>query len=90
MDELSGLEHRIKVRILQIKTKMHETRERAATDRLWSEIETLNWVSDEILRLRFPCRFDYQLINIFINPKLLSQRGWVDLEKEIQIEFFIF
>jgi hypothetical protein len=52
MDEFSGLEHSIKKRILQLKQKMHETRERAVTDRLWSEIETLNWVSNEILSLR--------------------------------------
>jgi len=51
MDELSGLEHRIKKRILDIKHKMHETRERAVTDRLWSEIETLNWVLNEILSI---------------------------------------
>jgi hypothetical protein len=52
MDELSGLEYRIKKKILLLKYKMHETRERAVTDRLWSEIETLNWVSNEILSLR--------------------------------------
>jgi hypothetical protein len=52
MDELSGLEHKIKKRILQIKRQMQETRERAVTDRLWREIETLNWVLNEILSLR--------------------------------------
>jgi len=52
MDELSGLEHRIKKRILVIKHKMHETQERTVTDLLWGEIETLNWVSNEILSLR--------------------------------------
>jgi hypothetical protein len=44
MDELSELEHRIKHKIAQTKDKMHKTRERAVTDRLWPEIETLNWV----------------------------------------------
>jgi hypothetical protein len=51
MDELSELEHRIKDRIAQTKDKMHKTRERAVTDRLWPEIETLNWVLNEILVL---------------------------------------
>ncbi|MFZ0895847.1 MAG: hypothetical protein WAZ77_15240 [Candidatus Nitrosopolaris sp.] len=31
---------------------MHKTKERVVTDRLWSEIETLNWVLNEILVLR--------------------------------------
>jgi hypothetical protein len=52
MDELSELEQRIKNKILQTKGKMHTTRERAVTDRLWPEIETLNWVLNEILVLR--------------------------------------
>jgi hypothetical protein len=49
MDELSELEQRIKHKIAQTKDKMHNTRERAVTDRLWPEIETLNWVLNEIL-----------------------------------------
>jgi hypothetical protein len=51
MDELSELEHRIKHKIAQTKEKMHKTQERAVTDRLWPEIETLNWVLNEILVL---------------------------------------
>ena len=51
MDELSELEQRIKHKIAQIKDKMHKTRERAITDRLWPEIETLSWVLNEILVL---------------------------------------
>ena len=51
MDELSELEQRIKNKIVQTKDKMHTTRERAVTDRLWPEIETLNWVLNEILVL---------------------------------------
>ena len=51
MDELSELEQRIKQKIAQTKDKMHETQERAVTDRLWPEIETLNWVLNEILVL---------------------------------------
>jgi hypothetical protein len=49
MDELSELEQRIKHKIAQTKDKMHNTRERAVTDRLLPEIETLNWVLNEIL-----------------------------------------
>jgi hypothetical protein len=52
MDELSELEQRIKHKITQTKDKMHETQERAVTDRLWPEIETLNWILNEILVLR--------------------------------------
>jgi hypothetical protein len=51
MDELTELEQRIKHNIAQTKDKMHKTRERAVTDRLWPEIETLNWVLNEILIL---------------------------------------
>jgi hypothetical protein len=51
MDELTELEQRIKHKIAQTKDKMHETQERAVTDRLWPEIETLNWVLNEILVL---------------------------------------
>jgi hypothetical protein len=49
MVELSVLEQRIKNKIVQTKDKMHKTQERAVTDRLWPEIETLNWVLNEIL-----------------------------------------
>ena len=51
MDELSELEQRIKHKIVQTKNKIHKTQERAVTDRLWPEIETLNWVLNEILVL---------------------------------------
>jgi hypothetical protein len=51
MNELSELENRIKDKITQTKHKMHETQERTVTDRLWPEIETLNWVLNEILVL---------------------------------------
>jgi hypothetical protein len=36
----------------RIKHKMHKTQERVVTDRLWPEIETLNWVLNEILLSR--------------------------------------
>jgi hypothetical protein len=49
MNELSELEQRIKHKIAQTKDKMHEIQERTVTDRLWPEIETLNWVLNEIL-----------------------------------------
>ena len=52
MDELTKLEQRINHKIAQTKDKMHKTRERVVTDRLWPEIETLNWVLNEILVLR--------------------------------------
>ena len=52
MDELSELEQRIIHKIAQTKDKMHKTRERVVTDRLWPEIETLNWVLNEILVLK--------------------------------------
>jgi hypothetical protein len=51
MDELIELEQRINHKIAQTKDKMHKTQERAATDRLWPEIEILNWVLNEILVL---------------------------------------
>ena len=52
MDELIELEQRINHKIAQTKDKMHKTQERAVTDRLWPEIETLNWVLNEILVIR--------------------------------------
>jgi hypothetical protein len=52
MDELIELEQRIIHKIAQTKDIMHKTRERVVTDRLWPEIETLNWVLNEILVLR--------------------------------------
>jgi hypothetical protein len=42
MDELADLEQRIHHKVAQTKDKMHKTRERVVTDRLWPEIETLN------------------------------------------------
>ena len=52
MDELIELEQRINHKVAQTKIKMRRTRERVVTDRLWPEIETLNWVLNEILVLR--------------------------------------
>ena len=52
MDELIEIEQRIKNKIAQTKDKMHKTLERVVTDRLWPEIETLNWVLNEILIFR--------------------------------------
>ena len=52
MDELIELEQRIKHKVAQTKIKMHKAKEREVTDRLWPEIETLNWVLNEILVLR--------------------------------------
>jgi len=52
MDKLSELEQRIKHKIAHTKEEMHKTQERTVTDRLWPEIETLNWVLNEILVFR--------------------------------------
>jgi hypothetical protein len=52
MDESIKLEQRINHKIAQTKEKMHRTRERVVTDRLWPEVETLNWVLNEILVLK--------------------------------------
>jgi hypothetical protein len=38
-------------KVAQTKEKMHKTRERSVTDRLWPEIDTLNWVLKELLVL---------------------------------------
>ena len=51
MEELSELEQRIKHKIAQIRDNIHETQERAVTGHPWPEIETLNWVLNEILVL---------------------------------------
>ncbi|PWU82119.1 MAG: hypothetical protein DLM72_03405 [Candidatus Nitrosopolaris wilkensis] len=51
MTELLELANRIKDKIVQTKHKMHKTQERTVTDHLWPEIETLNWVLNEILVL---------------------------------------
>jgi hypothetical protein len=51
MDELAELEQRINHKIAQTKKQMHKTQKRAVTDRLWPEIEILNWVLNEILVL---------------------------------------
>ncbi len=50
MSELSELEQKIKDRIEEIRHRMHN-HNRAYTDSLWTEIETLNWVLNEILVL---------------------------------------
>jgi hypothetical protein len=52
MDELIELEQRIHQKIAQTKDKMHKTMERVVRDHLWREIETLNWVLNEILVFR--------------------------------------
>ncbi|PWU81573.1 MAG: hypothetical protein DLM72_06190 [Candidatus Nitrosopolaris wilkensis] len=60
MDELFKLEQTIKDRIEQIRHKMHKTHNRAYTDSLWTEIETLNWVLNEILVLSRNCNAQSQ------------------------------
>jgi hypothetical protein len=51
MSELPQLEQKIKDRIQQAKNNMHSTHNRAYIDGLSIEIETLNWVLNEILAL---------------------------------------
>ncbi|MGB6528429.1 MAG: hypothetical protein WBF33_10005 [Candidatus Nitrosopolaris sp.] len=51
MDKLPQLEQKIKDRIQQAKNNMHPTHNRAYIDSLNIEIETLNWVLNEILVL---------------------------------------
>jgi hypothetical protein len=59
MDEFSIIKRKIQHKIAQLRIKMKETMERAVTDRLWSQIETLNWVMNEILSLRRKPYGDY-------------------------------
>jgi len=51
MSDLSELEQKIIDRIEEIRRRMHKTHNREYTDSLWTEIETLNWVLNEILVL---------------------------------------
>jgi hypothetical protein len=48
MDKLSILEERIRHRIEQTKSQIHETHNRAYIDTILIEIDTLNWVLNEI------------------------------------------
>jgi hypothetical protein len=48
MDKLLILEQRIKHRIEQAKKQIHETHSRAYIDSILIEIDTLNWVLNEI------------------------------------------
>ena len=90
MDELIELEQRIKHKIAQTKDKMHKTQERAITDRLWPEIETLNWVLNEILVFRqkeagfFSNAWnlpEHEFVNFYF-PRAVDFFGLVWLEKK--------
>ena len=48
MDILSILEQRIRHRIEQTKSQIHDTHNRAYIDSILIEIDTLNWVLNEI------------------------------------------
>jgi hypothetical protein len=48
MDKLSILEQRIRNRIEQTKSQIHETHNRAYIHSVLIEIDTLNWVLNEI------------------------------------------
>jgi hypothetical protein len=52
MDKLGLLEERIHNQIHQTKNNMHDTHNKVYTDSFWTEIETLNWVLNEILAQR--------------------------------------
>ena len=52
MDKLSILEQRIRDRIEQTKSQIHETHNRAYIDSILIEIDTLNWVLNEISSFR--------------------------------------
>jgi len=51
MDKLSILEQRIRHRIEQTKSQIHEGHNRAYIDSVLIEIDTLNWVLNEISSL---------------------------------------
>ena len=63
MDELIALEQRINHKIAQTKDKMQT--QKGGTDRLWPEIETLNWVLNEILVLKRRVEGFYSNTEIF-------------------------
>jgi len=48
MDKLSTMEQRIRHRIEQTKNQIHESHNRAYIDSILIEIDTLNWVLNEI------------------------------------------
>ena len=49
---LKTLEDMLYNRIAQKKGEMHNATERAVTDRIWTEIETLQWVLGQSLNVR--------------------------------------
>ena len=49
---LKALQDILHNRIIQKKGEIHECQNRAYTDNLWGEIETLHWVSAQILTLK--------------------------------------
>jgi len=49
---LSSLQEILHNRIKQKKAEIHESHNRAYNDKLWTEIETLQWVLAQILTLR--------------------------------------
>ena len=49
---LKTLEDILHNRIIQKKEEMHKAQNRSVTDRLWTEIETLQWVLSQSLSVR--------------------------------------
>jgi hypothetical protein len=48
---LSSLQEILQNRIIQKKREMHPSHNKSYNDNLWTEIETLQWVLDQILTL---------------------------------------
>jgi hypothetical protein len=55
MDRLLTLQQRIKHRIEQAKNQIHATHNRAFIDSILIEVDTLNWVLNEISRYSIDC-----------------------------------
>jgi hypothetical protein len=57
---LTSLQETLHNRIIQKKGEIHESHNRAFNERIWTEIETLQWVLAQILTLRRRIQFQQQ------------------------------
>ncbi len=57
---LTSLQEILHNRIIQKKGEIHESHNRAYNERIWTEIETLQWVLAQILSLRRRIQFQQQ------------------------------
>ena len=57
---LRSLQEILHNRIIQKKGEIHESHNRAYNERIWTEIETLQWVLAQILTLRRRIQFQQQ------------------------------